>query len=212
MINTRQIVDFVGVMRMSYKKPLSALIDGRLSLFQEFLKHPLQIGSVISSSRFLECRVVKTAGISSAGTIVELGPGAGGTTRAILKAMARRSKLLTIELNPNLHALVGRIEDDRLIAHLGDASELKDILMMYGLNPPEVLVSGIPFSTMSQGSGARILETISAVLAPGGRFIAYQLSKRVACLCRPILGPGRMEVELFNIPPLRVYRWEKNRA
>ncbi len=60
---------------MSNEKPLHAPTDGRLALFQEFLKHPLQIGSVISSSRFLECRVVETAGIGSARTIVELGPG-----------------------------------------------------------------------------------------------------------------------------------------
>lgn len=197
---------------MSDQKPLHALIDGRLALFQEFLKHPLQIGSVISSSRFLECRVVETAGISSAKTIVELGPGTGGTTRAILKAMAQRSKLLSIENNPHLHTLVNRIEDDRLIAHLGDAIGLKKILSMYGLDAPEVLISGIPFSTMNHGSGSQIIESISSVLAPGGRFVAYQVSKRVARLCQPILGPGQMEVELFNIPPLRVYRWEKNRA
>jgi len=212
MINTRQFEYFVGVMRMSNHKPLFTLINGRLALFLEFLKHPLQIGSVISSSRFLECRIVKRAGVGSARTIVELGPGTGGTTRAILKAMSDRSKLLSIELNPNLHSLVRRIEDDRLIAHLGDANGLKDILAMHGLNSPEALISGIPFSTMSQGSGSQILETISSVLAPGGRFVAYQVSKRVACLCRPILGPGQVEVELFNIPPLRVYRWEKNRA
>ena len=115
---------------MSDQKPLHALIDGRLALFQEFLKHPLQIGSVISSSRFLECRLVEFAGISSAKTIVELGPGTGGTTRAILKAMAQRSKLLSIENNPHLHTLVNRIEDDRLIAHLGDAVGLKKILSM----------------------------------------------------------------------------------
>jgi len=66
---------------MSNQKLLHALIDGRLALFQEFFKHSLQIGSVISSSRFLEYRVVETAGISSAKTIVELGPVTGGTTR-----------------------------------------------------------------------------------------------------------------------------------
>ena len=197
-------------MRMSNQKPLHRLINGRLALFQEFLKHPLQIGSIISSSRFLEYRVVEAAGINSARTIVELGPGTGGTTRAILKAMAKFSKLLSIEINPHLHTLVSRIDDDRLIAHLGNANGLKEILTMYGLNSPEVLISGIPFSTMSQSSGSKILETISSVLAPGGRFVAYQVSKRVACLCKPILGPGQMEVELFNIPPLRVYRWKKN--
>ena len=197
---------------MSNEKPLHAPTDGRLALFKEFLKHPLQIGSVISSSRFLECRVVETAGIGSAKTIVELGPGSGGTTRAILQAMAQRAKLLSIEINPHLHTLVSRIEDGRLIAHRGDANGLKETLSMYRLNAPDVLISGIPFSTMSRYSGSRILEAISSVLAPGGRFVAYQVSKRVASLGRPIFGPGQMEIELFNIPPLRVYRWEKNRA
>jgi phosphatidylethanolamine/phosphatidyl-N-methylethanolamine N-methyltransferase len=197
---------------MSNEKPVHVSTNGRLALFKEFLKHPLQIGSVISSSRFLECRVVETAGIGSAKTIVELGPGTGGTTRAILQAMAQRAKLLSIEVNPHLHTLVSRIEDGRLIAHRGDANELKEILSMYGLGAPEVLISGIPFSTMSRCSGSQILEAISSVLAPGGRFVAYQVSKRVACLCQPILGPGQMEVELFNIPPQRVYRWEKNRV
>ena len=195
---------------MSNQKPHHVLKDGRLALFQEFLKHPGQIGSVISSSHYLECRVVETAGIGSAKTVVELGPGMGGTTRAILKAMAQRSKLLAVEINPYLHTLVSRIEDDRLIAHHGDANGLKKILSNYRLDAPDVLISGIPFSTMSRGSGSRIVETISSVLAPGGCFVAYQVSNRVARLCRPILGPGQMKVELFNIPPLRVYRWEKN--
>jgi phosphatidylethanolamine/phosphatidyl-N-methylethanolamine N-methyltransferase len=129
----------------------------------------------------------------------------------ILKAMAQHSVLLSIEINPHLHTLVSRIDDDRLIAHFGNANELSEILTKYGLNGPEVLISGIPFSTMGKNSGSQILETISSVLAPGGRFEAYQVSKRVANLCQPILGPGQMEVELINIPPLRVYRWEKSR-
>jgi phosphatidylethanolamine/phosphatidyl-N-methylethanolamine N-methyltransferase len=45
---------------------------------------------------------------------------------------------------------------------------------------------------------------------PGGRFVAYQVSKRVCTLCRPLAGPGKMEVQLLNIPPQRVYSWQKN--
>lgn len=197
---------------MSSEKPLHAPMNGRLALFQEFLRHPLQIGSVVSSSRFLEGRLVKAAGIESAKTIVELGPGSGGTTRAILQAMDRQARLLCIEINPHLHALVNRIDDDRLTAHRGDAGRLKEILTAYGFRAPDVLISGIPFSTMGRDSGSRVVEAISSVLAPGGRFVAYQLSKRVACLSQPILGPGQLAVEFFNIPPLRVYRWEKNHS
>jgi len=185
-------------------------MDGRFVFFHEFLKHPLQIGSIIPSSRFLERHVMDAAGVRSAMTIVELGPGTGGTTRAILRAMARHARLLSIEINPKFHTLLRCMEDDRLIAHLGNAHELREIIYMYGLSAPEVIISGIPFTTMSHSSGTQILETISSVLGPGGRFVAYQVSKRVANLCQPFLGQGRMEVQLFNIPPMRVYRWEKN--
>jgi len=197
---------------MSNEKPLNILRDGRWSFFTEFLKHPLQIGSVISSSRYLERRIVEAAGIGSAKTIVELGPGTGGTTRAILHAMAPHSLLLSIEINPQLHAITSRIQDDRLIAHLGDAKGLEEILSMYGLGAPEALISGIPFSTMNPNSGSQILAAIASVLVPGGRFVAYQVSKRVASLCRPFLGPAQVEVELLSIPPHRVYRWEKKRT
>jgi len=187
-------------------------MDDRSVSFQEFLKHPLQIGSIIPSSRFLERHVVEAAGVCSAKTIVELGPGTGGTTRAILNAMARHAKLLSIEINPNFYALVSCMEDDRLITHLGNAHRLKEFIYMYGLGAPEVVISGIPFSTMSYTSGSQIIEVISSVLAPRGRFVVYQVSKRVASLCQPLLGSEQVEVELFNIPPMRVYRWEKNDA
>ncbi len=197
---------------MSNNDLLHAHRNGRVAFFQQFLKHPRQIGSIIPSSRFLERRIVEAAGVRSANTIVELGPGSGGTTLSILDEMKQHAKLISIELNPHLHGLVSRIPDSRHISHLGSAQGLKEILSMYGLNAPEVVISGIPFSTMSQSSGSQIIEAISSALAPGGRFVAYQVTNRVASLSHPILGPGRLEVEFFNIPPVRVYRWEKNSA
>jgi len=141
---------------------------GIIRHFQEFLKHPLQIGSIIPSSRFLERRVVDAAEVSSAKSILELGPGTGGTIQAILRAMARHAKLLSIEINPNFHALLSCMEDNRLIAHLGSAQGLKEIIHMYGIGAIEVVISGIPFSTMSHTSGSQIIEAISSVLTPGG--------------------------------------------
>lgn len=194
---------------MADAKPPGARMTDLLAFFTAFLKHPLQVGSIIPSSQSLMRRIVEAAGIDSATTIVELGPGNGGSTRAILHAAPAHARLLSIEVNPHLHALVRRIDDKRLIAHLGDANRLKDILSQYGLGAPEVVISGIPFSTMSMQSGTRLIGEIHSALAPCGRFVAYQVSKRVATLCRPIFGQEQMQLELFNIPPMRVYRWEK---
>lgn len=191
-------------------KSFGSLLNGRFTFFQQFLKHPLQIGSVIPSSRFLERRILEVGGMASAKTVVELGSGTGGTTRAILAAIPPQARLLSVEINPHFHALVSRIRDERLIAHLGSACELEDILSLYGLGPVDVVVSGIPFSTMGQRAGSRVLEAVASVLAPDGRFVAYQVSNRVASLCRPFLGAEQVELELLNIPPMRVYQWRKN--
>jgi len=184
-------------------------LSDRIAFFKEFLKNPQQVASVVPSSRFLERRVVEVAGVQAAGTVVELGAGTGGTTRAILGAMRRDAKLLSIEINSRFRTSLERIGDSRLVAHTGSAHELEEALSLHDLPAPEVVISGIPFSKISRTSASRILETISSVLVPGGRFVAYQLHKRVESLCRPFLGPARVAVELRNIPPLRVYCWEK---
>ena len=191
------------------KKSATSLLNGRFLFFQEFLRHPRQIGSVIPSSRFLEQRILGASAIASARTIVELGSGTGGTTRAILKAMPKDARLLCIEINPLFHTRISRIEDERLIAHLGSACELETIMSQYAMDKPEVIISGIPFSTMGDSEGSQVIAAISSQLAPNGRFVAYQVSKQVATLCRPYLGQERMVMELLNVPPMRVYRWQK---
>ncbi|TKB27431.1 methyltransferase type 12 [Desulfopila sp. IMCC35006] len=185
-------------------------MNGRLFFFREFLKHPLEIGSIIPSSRFLERRIVQASAVASARVIIELGPGIGGVTRAILRTMPQRARLLSIEINPNFHGLVSKIEDDRLIVHLGSASELREIIAQYDLDPPDAIISGIPFSTMSRDTGSQIVAAVSSVLPPNGRFVAYQVKDQVAELCEPFLGPWRTSIELRNIPPMRIFQWEKS--
>ncbi len=194
---------------MSRKRPSGALLNGRSLFLQEFLKHPLQIGSIIPSSRFLERRIIEAAGVASANVVVELGPGIGGTTRAILRAMPPHARLLSIEINPHFQAMVSRIADPRIIAHLGSACELSEILGHYGLDAPNAVISGIPFSTMGRDEGSRILEAVASLLAPDGRFVAYQVSGRVATLCEAFLGPGRTSIAFFNVPPMRIFQWRK---
>lgn len=186
--------------------------NNRVVFLREFLRHPQQVGSIIPSSRFLERRVVEMAGVSAAHTIVELGAGTGGITRAILRSMRANATLMAVEVNPKFCRLLRRTQVDRLIVCRGDAIELRDAIDSHGLSAPDVVISGIPFSTMSRSKGAKIVESISAVLRPGGCFVAYQLNGHVHALASPLLGPPQTEVEFLNIPPMRIYRWQKYAA
>jgi len=186
--------------------------DYRFEFLQGFLTRPKEVGSIIPSSRFLERRVVRLADVREARTIVELGPGTGGTTRAILKAMSPQAHLLAIEINLRFARLLRRTPDRRLTVHEGSAAEIAQALAAHGLPPADAILSGIPFSTMSRELGLDILRSVHDSLAPGGVFVAYQVRDRVEDLGRCVFGDPQVQTVMLNVPPMRVYRWRKSAA
>jgi phosphatidylethanolamine/phosphatidyl-N-methylethanolamine N-methyltransferase len=190
-------------------QPNQSTREHRLAFLRGFLTRPKEVGSFIPSSRFMERRIVKTTELASAKLAVELGPGTGGTTRALLRNMAPDAKLLAIEINPAFVDLIKReIPDPRLIAHCGSATEIPKILAEHGLDAPDVILSGIPFSTMTAALGTDILRSSRDALKPGGRFVAYQFRDRVHTLGVDVFGRAKVQTELLNMPPMRVYRWD----
>jgi phospholipid N-methyltransferase len=184
--------------------------DDRLAFFQGFLRKPMQVGSIIPSSRFLERRIARAAGIERARLVVELGPGTGGTTRALLRQMRSDAKLLAIEIDPDFVSVLRRLNHDpRLIVHEGSATDVRQILAKHELGAPDVILSGIPFSTMTRPLGRDIIRSVHESLEPGGVFVAYQVRDRVKILGSEVFGRAQTDMVLLNVPPMRVYRWEK---
>ena len=193
--------------RLQQRLKRNLLRDEHIAFLHGFLRRPQQVASVVPSSRFLERRLVALAGVRNARLVVELGPGTGGTTRALLAALPANAKLLCIELDPEFAALLARQTDPRLIVHHGSAEDLEETLAAHGLDAPDAVISGIPFSIIPPEVGTRIIESIRGALAAGGCFLAYQVRGTVAELSKPLLGDPDTTLELLNLPPLRVFRW-----
>ena len=194
--------------------PTGSLAVGQLrdsfEFLRGFVRNPAQVGSVVPSSRWLEQRLVRQAGIREARTVVELGPGTGGTTAAMLQAMPGAGRLLAIELDPDFHQhLAASLADPPLVLELGSAERIADLLAAHHLPPPDAIVSGIPFSTMPPEVSDRIAAAIAQVLRPGGRFVAYQVRAHVAGFVTPYLGEPDKQWEMVNVPPVRVFTWVK---
>lgn len=183
-----------------------------LAFFRGFLRQPEVVGSVIPSSRFLERRIVATCALEEARCVVELGPGTGGTTRALLAAMPPQARLLAVDVEPDFVEVLARHDDPRLIARQGSAESIAELLTGNELPAADVVVSGIPFSTIGDEAGRAVIDAVWDNLAPGGRFVAYQFRDRVARVARPRMGEPIAARELRNIPPMHVYCWRKPTA
>ncbi len=199
-----------GGFSTSRRRPAAGPLRDSFEFLRGFVRNPAQVGSVVPSSRLLEQRLVRNAGIAQARTVVELGPGTGGTTAAFLKAMSPKARLLAIELDPLFHRHLGQsLPDPRLMVELGSAERLAEFLEARRLPAPDAIVSGIPFSTMPPEVSDRIAATIAQVLPSGGRFVAYQVRAHVAGFASPYLGEPDKQWEWVNVPPVRVFTWVK---
>ncbi|MFW6092697.1 MAG: class I SAM-dependent methyltransferase [Pseudomonadota bacterium] len=177
--------------------------------FQAFLRAPRVVASMVPSSQFLERRVVASARLDRAGAVVELGAGTGGTTRALLESLGGHGRLLAIERTEDFVPVLQSIGDPRLTVVHGCASRICEELTAHGLDGADAVISGIPFSSLAPELARRIASEVHDALLPGGRFVAYQFTDRVADYATPVFGAPRVEHEFRNLPPVRVYTWER---
>jgi phosphatidylethanolamine/phosphatidyl-N-methylethanolamine N-methyltransferase len=183
--------------------------SGNWLFARAFLHQPRVVASVLPSSRILERRIIKAANIVDARVVVEFGGGTGGTTRAMLRALPPDGRLIVIERTAAFIGGLQRIGDPRLEVVHGCASQVGAELAQRGLAGADAIVSGIPFSTLPPAVARNIAAAVRDSLVPGGRFIAYQFTDRVADYLSPLLGEPLVQHEFWNVPPVRVFTWSR---
>ena len=87
------------------KKIIAALADSTLFL-REWIVNPQRTGSVAPSSPQLGAAMARWLPRNSESFVLELGPGTGAVTDALLKHGLREDRLIAIEHNPTLARLL----------------------------------------------------------------------------------------------------------
>lgn len=194
----------------------SAAEDSSLSsvvpcFLRGFFENPLQVASFVPSSVYLQRRLSALPCLLSVRSVIELGPGTGETTLALLKVLPKDARLLCIEVVSEFVDQLQQFSDPRLLVEEGSALNLETIVQSNHLSAPDVIVSGVPFSVMSPEEGHRLIESIHRALAPGGSFVTYQFRSSVCELAEDCFGaPQSRSFVLRNFPPLEIFVWEKS--
>ena len=174
--------------------------------FKIFLKHPREIASICPSSAQLIARVLAPIAWRHARLIVEYGPGIGTISQTILAHMHRDARLVLCESNSDFcQYLRAHFLDPRVLIFEGSAAEIGNYLMRQQLGQADVVISGIPFSTMVPHVADAICAATARHLRAGGAFIAYQFSDRVAFYMRRHFKRLVRSFIWWNLPPAHVY-------
>jgi phospholipid N-methyltransferase len=179
---------------------------------KRFLQRPMQVASIVPSSRTLVGKVSGKMDFSKPRVIAEFGPGEGVHTREILRRLNPDSHLLLFELDAELaNYLRDQFRADKRVTVLNtDAAELPQELAKLGLSHCDYVVSGIPFSILEKEKKRQLLRNTYDVLKPEDHaaFIIYQVTNELTNHCRHF---PRVESEycLRNLPPMFVTKFYK---
>ncbi|MDQ6436430.1 methyltransferase domain-containing protein [Mesorhizobium sp. LHD-90] len=175
--------------------------------FRSWVSAPMRVAAVAPSGPVL-ARLITQEISPRDGPVLELGPGTGVFTRALLARGVPESDLTLIEFGSEFAKLLAlRFPQARVISL--DAARLAQA----GLFEPGsvgVAVSGLPLLSMPLDKVEAILAGVFAVLKPGGAL--YQFTYGPRCPVPPaILGRNGLQATrtgwaLRNIPPATVYR------
>jgi phospholipid N-methyltransferase len=175
--------------------------------FRQFIADRKHTGSVAPSSPFLVKKMLDAANVFNYNHIVELGPGTGVFTRALLQRMNPNAQVIAIEYNPVFCASLRKTTDPRLITIEGSALDITQILGEHHFPTTGMLVvSSLPLSNFTGTHRQQLLSTCKALITNGGTMVQYQYSRRNLKDFRSILGHVTVRFVLLNIPPAFVYK------
>jgi len=152
---------------------MSDSLREHLLIASKFLRNPRTVGAVSASSKAMAREMVREIPTDKPVNVVELGPGTGSFTRAIVERIAPGSRFLAVELDGEF---VERLRPrwPSVEFALASAVELEQLGKKRHLQPVDHIVSGLPFASLPVDDSRKIMDGIQHTLRPGGTFTTFQ--------------------------------------
>ena len=190
------------------KNFIAALSDSTVFL-REWLANPQRTGSVAPSSPQLAAAMARWLPADPESFVLELGPGTGPVTDALLKRGLREEKLVAIEFNPKMADLL-REKFPRAQIITGDAWQLDELLRGRQIESVGAVISSLPLLNFSEEQAGALAQKIRSVLEPDGNWV--QFTYRIHKLRPRGASTFRLrasKIVWLNLPPARVSVFQK---
>ena len=179
-------------------------LNDEVRFIRSWIEKPLTMGAVTPSSKQLARTMARYVDPHGEGPVVELGPGTGPVTEALLEHGVDQKRLVLLEFNPHFCQLLGQRFPQATVVH-ADAYRLRESLKDLTRHEAAAVVSGLPLMTKPLRTRMRLLREALALLRPNAPFVQFTYA-----VVPPIPRLASVKVEAseriwLNLPPARVW-------
>jgi phosphatidylethanolamine/phosphatidyl-N-methylethanolamine N-methyltransferase len=176
---------------------------------RSWLERPLVTGAVTPSSKMLARTMASFVDPRVPGPVIELGPGTGPVTEALIRRGVAQDRLVLVEYNPDFCKLLARRFPKATIVQ-GDAYDIAETLAGVMSEPAAATVSSLPLFTKPMEMRLGLLEAAHELMQAGSPFIqfTYAMVPPIPARGQDYTASGSNRVWL-NLPPARVWAYRK---
>ncbi len=195
--------------RSGLRKTLAAKFDDELRFFRGWMDRPKAVGSIVPTGSVTARRMATVIDTKSGLPVLEVGPGTGVITKAILAHGVKPENLYAVEYSPDFVRHLRRLYP-RVNVIEGDAFDLDRTLGdKRGLTFDSV-ISGVPLLNFPVPARVAYLDDLLSRITPGRPVV--QLTYGPKSPIPPGLGDYTVEHFHFiirNIPPTQLWIYRR---
>jgi phospholipid N-methyltransferase len=191
-------------------------MNENIQFLQAFIKNPLKVGAITPSSPELASKMIKDIEPDENNLVLELGVGTGAITKFLQDIVPDEKSYLGIELDGNLvKSLKTKFPDLKIIR--GNACDLEKIHQKSNLGKVGYIICCLPFVSLPNEVGEKILSEIDKFMQQGCMFRTFQYAHgyympsaiKLREFMRNRYGKAkRSPLIVKNVPPAYTLTWK----
>lgn len=195
---------------MNLPSRIARKFDDEIRFFKRWMDRPRNVGAIMPTSGVAARSMTSVINPASGLPVLELGPGTGVITRAILARGIAPSNLVAVEFSPEFYSrLKLDFRDVRFI--LGDAFDLDRTLGEFGRTRFDSVISGIPLLNFGVSERVALIEDLLDRVPPGRPVMQFSYGPTSPVPPRS----GSFDVihhdfVIRNVPPARLWLYRRS--
>jgi len=189
---------------------LAHKLDEKLEFYKGWLANPKKVGAIAPTSTTMARIMASVIRIDSGMKVLELGPGSGVTTKAILEHGVEPDNLVSIEFTESfLPGLRQRYPGVHFVHE--DAFNISQISKDLGIEKFDAIISALPLLNFPITQRLRYVKMMLDLLESGRPLVQFSYGLNPPVPERPkLFSVSQLDTVLLNLPPARIWTYQRS--